>query len=299
MTHPREIAPESLDEALEFLAREGRRTQVEFWRPRSVTPRRLFRSPPEFVLQVSAIPELLTIRLDERNLLSAGAAVSLEKLIASETVSVHLPSFRRAVTGLPQDSPRLTEPLGAHISSPMGVGFMLPTLAVHRSEVVLRSIEGERRVSIEDFTPSSRLTSLRPNELLAAVEIEPMAHTQRAACQRTASGAPSPLLLIGIAALGHLDDEGLMRAVRLAGPGPGAGGARRFTATEELLNGKAPTAAIFRRAARRLCEELSNQGGPSPQGDFEEALLQNLVIKALFELFPTPAVPRNADDRST
>ncbi|HWK89275.1 MAG TPA: xanthine dehydrogenase family protein subunit M [Longimicrobium sp.] len=61
--------------------------------------------------------------------------------------------------------------LAGNIANASPAGDTLPVLAVAEAEVVLRSLEGERRVPFAGFFTGYRATVLRPDELIAAVEI--------------------------------------------------------------------------------------------------------------------------------
>jgi xanthine dehydrogenase small subunit len=284
MKSPKQVTPDTITEALEFLAREGSRASIVFWDAQTLEPPRISPRPPEYLLNVGTLSDLHAISLGRRRL-RVGAAVALNRLIESKEVLKHAPLLPSAAKGLPRDSPRTSEPLGTHLSSPLGLGFMLPALIVHRGEVILRSLSRERFVPVADFVSSGGRAWADPDELLTALELEPMGEAHKFSCQRLSGGTSSPLLLVGLAAMGALDRWGLMSDVRLAA-GASRPGPHRLTAAERLLNGRRPGPKLFRSVARSISETITTHDAMGTQVDFESAVFQNLVIKALFDLFP-------------
>jgi CO/xanthine dehydrogenase FAD-binding subunit len=64
--------------------------------------------------------------------------------------------------------------LGGNIANASPAGDTLPVLAVAEATVVLVSADGERRVPFASFYTSYRRTVMRPEELIAAVEVPPV-----------------------------------------------------------------------------------------------------------------------------
>ena len=74
--------------------------------------------------------------------------------------------------GSPQIQNRGT--LGGNVANASPAGDTLPVLAVAEAMVVLRSVDGERRVPFGSFYTGYRQTVMRPDELIVAVEVPPV-----------------------------------------------------------------------------------------------------------------------------
>ena len=68
--------------------------------------------------------------------------------------------------------------LGGNLANASPAGDSLPVLAAVDATIVLRSLDGERRVPIAEFFTGYRATVLRPDELIVAVEVPPVPEAQ-------------------------------------------------------------------------------------------------------------------------
>jgi CO/xanthine dehydrogenase FAD-binding subunit len=68
--------------------------------------------------------------------------------------------------------------IGGNIANGSPAGDSLPVLAAADAVVVLRSLEGERRVPFNGIYTGYRATVIRPDELIVAVEVPPVEGAQ-------------------------------------------------------------------------------------------------------------------------
>jgi CO/xanthine dehydrogenase FAD-binding subunit len=103
-----------------------------------------------------------------------GALATYAELIASPLVRRRLPILAEASrwVGSPQIQNRGT--LGGNVANASPAGDTLPVLAVAEATVVLRSVDGERRVPFASFYMGYRQTVMRPDELIVAIEVPPI-----------------------------------------------------------------------------------------------------------------------------
>jgi xanthine dehydrogenase small subunit len=113
----------------------------------------------------------ITLRND---ILRIGALATYTGLLRSRLVRRRLPilaSAAREVGGM-QIQNRGT--LGGNVANGSPAGDTLPVLAVAEAVVVLRSVDGERRVPFGEFYTGYRTTVRSPDELIVAFEIPPL-----------------------------------------------------------------------------------------------------------------------------
>ncbi|HET7189280.1 MAG TPA: FAD binding domain-containing protein [Gemmatimonadaceae bacterium] len=159
-------------------------------------------------LDIWPLDELRTISIvDDRLVL--GALVTYTAMIASAEVRARLPMLIEAArqVGGPQIQNRGT--VGGNIANGSPAGDSLPVLAATDAVVVLRSVDGERRIPFTAFYTGYRATVMRADELIVAVEIPRVAGTQwfRKVGTRAAQAiskvvvaavrAPSPRIAVG------------------------------------------------------------------------------------------------------
>jgi CO/xanthine dehydrogenase FAD-binding subunit len=127
---------------------------------------------PRF-LDLQGLRRLRGIRV-RGDLLVIGALTTYAELVASPLVRRRLPILAEASrwVGSPQIQNRGT--LGGNVANASPAGDALPVLAVAEAAVVLRSVDGERRLPLGSFYTGYRQTAMRPDELIVAIEVPPV-----------------------------------------------------------------------------------------------------------------------------
>ena len=128
-------------------------------------------------LDLSRLAALRRIRV-LGDVLSIGALATYTDLIRSRAVRQRLPMLAAAAreVGGPQIQNRGT--LGGNIANGSPAGDALPVLAVAEAVLVLACADGERRVPFGEFYTGYRVSVLRPDELIAAIEVAPVEGVQ-------------------------------------------------------------------------------------------------------------------------
>lgn len=111
-------------------------------------------------------------RIAERDgTLVIGALATFSSLIASPIVARRLPMLVEAahLVGGVQIQNRAT--LGGNIANASPAGDSLPVLAAVEAQLVLRSVDTERRVPFTGFYTGYRTSVMRPDELIVAIEV--------------------------------------------------------------------------------------------------------------------------------
>ena len=124
-------------------------------------------------LDLSRLSVLRRIRADGERLV-IGALASYTDLLRSRLVRARLPMLAASAheVGGPQVQHRGT--IGGNIANGSPAGDTLPVLAAAEATLVLLSAAGERRVPFTAFYTGYRASVLRPDELIAAVEVPPV-----------------------------------------------------------------------------------------------------------------------------
>jgi xanthine dehydrogenase small subunit len=163
---------------------------------------------PRRFLDIWALDDLRTISIHEDRLV-IGALTTYSSLIQSHLVNDRVPMLVEAsrLVGGVQIQNRGT--LGGNIANGSPAADGVPLLSATDAIVVLRSIDGERRVPINSFYTGYRKTVMQPDELITAIEIPPVEGDQwfRKVGTRAAQAiskivmavvkAPSPRIALG------------------------------------------------------------------------------------------------------
>jgi CO/xanthine dehydrogenase FAD-binding subunit len=126
--------------------------------------------PARRFIDIWALDELrgITVRGDW---LVLGALATYTAMIASTDVQERLPMLIEAARQVGGRQIQNRGTVGGNIANGSPAGDSLPVLAAADAVVVLRSVDGERRVPLTGFYSGYRATFMRPDELIVAVEI--------------------------------------------------------------------------------------------------------------------------------
>jgi len=125
---------------------------------------------PRRFVDIWGIDELrdISARIDR---LIIGALATYTDVIRSPEVRRRLPMLVEAarLIGGPQIQNRAT--IGGNIANASPAGDSLPVLAAADAVVVLRNVDGQRRVALTEFYTGYRATVMRSDELIIAIEV--------------------------------------------------------------------------------------------------------------------------------
>ena len=106
--------------------------------------------------------------------LRIGALATYSEIRRSPLVVRRLPALSAAAAEIGAVQIQNRGTLGGNIANASPAGDTLPVLAVAEAMLVLRSADGERRVPFNGFYTGYRKTVMRPDEIIAAIEIPPV-----------------------------------------------------------------------------------------------------------------------------
>jgi CO/xanthine dehydrogenase FAD-binding subunit len=121
-------------------------------------------------LDLWPLDELRKIRIKD-GVLSIGALATYTEIIRSSLVRKRLPILAAAASEIGGVQIQNRGTLGGNIANGSPAGDALPVLAVAEATLVLTSAGGSRRVPFHSFYTGYRTSVLRPDELIASIEI--------------------------------------------------------------------------------------------------------------------------------
>jgi CO/xanthine dehydrogenase FAD-binding subunit len=219
-------------------------------------------------LDLWPLEELARIRTSG-GLLSIGARATWTQIARSPLVRRRLPILAEAARQIGGVQIQNRGTIGGNVANASPAGDGLPVLAVAEAFVVLRSAAGTRRVPFAAFYTGYRTTVMRPDELIAAVEIPPVEGPQwfRKVGTRAAQ-AVSKVVLAGVGG----------EAPRLAA-GSVAERVLRLSETERLLARRAAPEEI----ARAIRSEIRPIDDVRSTADYRRRVCVRLVARFVAE----------------
>jgi CO/xanthine dehydrogenase FAD-binding subunit len=108
------------------------------------------------------------------DVVSIGALTTFSDIARSPLLRRHLPSLVMAAREIGAVQIQNRGTIGGNVANGSPAGDSLPVLAATDAVVVLRSADGVRRVPFNGFYSGYRRTVMRPDELIAAIEVPPV-----------------------------------------------------------------------------------------------------------------------------
>ena len=244
-------APETQKELLQCLAANpgavlvGGATDVGLW----VTKQD--RSLP-VLISTRAAPEMRVIEETEDALILGGA---ITYAAAFDALTRLHPAFGPYVRRIGGPQVRQSGTIGGNIANGSPIGDMPPALIALGAEIELSSVEGARRLKLEDFYIEYGKQDRRSNEVLTRVFIPRPAKDALFAAEKLSKRIEQDIsaVAMGLCITRRRDR---IESVRLAFGGM-AGVPKRAVHAEAALNGQDFTLETFERAAEALAQDFT------------------------------------------
>ena len=173
------------------------------------------RGRPEAVMDLTRVPEMGEWGT-ENGCLRVGAGVTYSRVIIELGDRLQGLSIASRTVGSPQIRNRGT--VGGNLGTASPAGDALPPLYVSDAEVEVASVDGTRRVPVEEFVKAPKKTDLRPGELISAFHVPEAEGPQQYAKIGTRNAMVIAVCSLGLAI--HPEQKKVRVCIGSAGPTP-------------------------------------------------------------------------------
>jgi len=228
----------------------------------------------EEVIDLSGVDELKKcVKTDY--LIKFGAGMNLEEV--KKIAKNELPALHETLTVFGSKQIRSLATLGGNVGSGSPIGDTLPTLMAYNAEVKLQSIEGERRINMNNYILGYRKTERKPNEIITTIIIP----------------KPSPKTIVKFYKISKRKDldistvsagfsltlnNNIVESIILAYGGMAAV-TKRVARAEQHLTGKLWDRVIVEQAMQLIVEEFTPISDARSGAEFRSVAAKNLLLK--------------------
>lgn len=162
----------TVDEAVDLLAGLGDEAQVLAGGTDVMIQYLDGQITPETLVHIEGIEELATASLNHRTTL--GPLTTHRTLATDETLVTAHPALAASAGMVGGWQTQVVGTVGGNICNASPAADTVPPLLVADTQLTLASSRGQRRVALTDFFVDRRQTVLEPDELLTAIELDPL-----------------------------------------------------------------------------------------------------------------------------
>ena len=237
-------------------------------------------SEPALLIDLQSVTELKGLQLSGQQL-RIGAMLTHSEIESSALVALHAPLLAQAAPHIAHRAIRNLGTFGGSIAYGDPAAEWPACLLALDGVVVVRSVNGERRIAAKDFYTGLYTTTLEPNEMIVACEI-PLAGAGQRFVFDELSRRHGDYAVVGLAASARVKD-GLLSQVRLAWLGTGSM-PQRSLAAEKALEGQFFSEAVQSQALVNLRAELQIEGDLTHSPAAKQHLVGVMLKRALQKL---------------
>jgi carbon-monoxide dehydrogenase medium subunit len=279
MTWAHYFSVASTDEALQLLAEHGNRARIVAGATDLIIElERNIRPGVDTLIDISRVPGLDEIEMSGGRI-RLGPLVTHNHLVGSDVVRENAFPLARAAwdVGAPQIRNRGTV-VGNLITASPANDTISPLWALGAS-VTLRSLSGERILSLPDFYTGLRRTAMRPDEMLTAIEFPALAPNERGTFIKLALRRAQAISVVNAAVVLTFEGERITRAVITLGSV--APTIVRAPEAEAYLVGKMLDEDTIREAARLAISAAKPISDIRSTAEYRSAMIGVLTARAL------------------
>jgi xanthine dehydrogenase iron-sulfur cluster and FAD-binding subunit A len=203
----------SIDEVLSCLDKRGEQARIVAGATDLILElERGVRKGIKTLVDITRIPDLDSIRLDEDGIIHLGPLVTHNQCVASRLIRERAYPLARAAweVGAPQIRNRGTVAGNLITASPAN-DTITPLMALNAS-VTLANIDGERRIALQEFYTGVRKTIMQPDEMLVDISFPALKADQRGTFIKLALRRAQAISLINAAMVLTLEGETITAA---------------------------------------------------------------------------------------
>jgi aerobic carbon-monoxide dehydrogenase medium subunit len=231
---------------------------------------------PEHLIDINDLQELSYIQ-EAGGEIRIGALTRHVALLKSDLLARHLPVFRDAETVIADPVVRNRGTIGGSLCQADAAEDLSAVCTAVKASAVIRGVDGEREVAMEDFHVGPYMTAVGDGELLTEVRV-PVRPGGGSAHEKVERRAGDWAIAAASAAVwidgGRIADAGIaLGAVGLT--------TVHVSRAEELLRGKAPTDELFVQAGEIASADCSPSADGRGPVDYKRHLAGVLTTRAL------------------
>jgi nicotinate dehydrogenase FAD-subunit len=270
--------PEDYREALELLDHWGNRAKLLAGGTDLILALKRKQLQPETIVDISRLTELRVLAVDG-NSLRLGGGLTFSEIHESPLVQRFLPAVAEAAIQIGSPQIRNIGTLGGNIVTASPAGDMLPPLSSYEAEIILGSVSGQRRVSINALLKGEEL-SIQPFEILKEVEIPKLAEPCAGCFVKLGRRNALATSRISVALVVSFFSDWVVNHARLA-IGAVAPYPLRVEAAEQIMIGSKITSHICHKITDAIADAVGRSVAGRASAPYKSVAIRGVMLEVL------------------
>jgi carbon-monoxide dehydrogenase medium subunit len=199
------IKPTTLEEASAFLAQHTGEARAFIGGTDTFVRMRDGAWRDKYLVDVKGLPGMNDLKFDPAKGLTVGAAVNMNRLIASPEVNEHYPVLAEAAHTVASYQLRTRATIAGNICNASPAGDTIGSGLVYDAKLHVHGIDGDRVEPLRTFFKGPGKTVLKPGDIVVAIEFPLPPQGARGKYIKLGRNAIGDLAIVGVTAFGYPD----------------------------------------------------------------------------------------------
>ena len=276
------IRPGSLMEASQFLVSHPGEARVFSGGTDTFVRMRDGAWRDKYLVDVKSLQGMNDLKFDPARGLTVGAAVNMNRLIASPEVNEHYPVLAEATHTVASYQLRTRATIAGNICNASPAGDTIGSCLVLDAKLHVHGVEGDRVEALRTFFKGPGKTVLKPGDIATAVEYPLPPQGAQGKYIKLGRNAIGDLAIVGVTVFGYPDHtaSGYRFFVALASVAP-----TPFMPDMTLLSEKPVNEATINEAAELAMNSVKPIDDVRGSARYRSLMVRNLTRKALLDVW--------------
>ena len=217
---------------------------------------------------------------DQGSEIVLGALTTHQEAADSPLLQNINPALVTAAESIGCQQTRCRGTLGGNIANASPAADTLPPLLIFDATLLLQSLEGERRIPLEEFLLGPGQTDLLEGEFIHSISFKPMIGSWGAAFIKVGKRSGMAISVANTAVAVELNDKGKISDIRIA-LGSVAPTVIRCRKIEQALLGKEPEPALMKEIHKACQEEINPITDIRSTAEYRDHAAEVIIHRAL------------------
>lgn len=273
--------PKTLESALSILAEQGEDAHLFAGGTDVMVKMSAGRLRPKAIIRLMDVEGLDGINFHPEEGLTLGATARLAKVASHPDILNHYPALAHSVQVMANEEVRHMATVAGNLCNAAPSADTAPPLIAMGAGVTLASLNGERRLPLDQFFKGPGLTAIQHGEIMTSIHIPPPPPKSGASYMRISARCGVDIAAVGVGVMVAFNGKGLKEARVVLGavaPVP-----MRATKTEDLLKSRRWTQDLIAEGGGMAAEEAKPISDVRASAEWRKKMVAVLTMRSLEE----------------